>query len=325
MRKASTRFKSILDSVYQDVIKTIKQHNFKYVIIERPYSPDERSIDLLAWSEEDQNKKLHLKITVDLDFLGGDELKDIIGMYQKADSKPLIVCEYDRKIDLQDEVIYTKEGVPAVNTKTLQSALSGSNELYIISKKGDYIVRISGEKLRKKREEMGLSLGTVASKLGVTRKAVYEYERNTFGVRIELAEKLIEHFGEDITSPYDIFSDEYLTAIKFKQIRTQPDNKIEENIFNLMSKEGIAFYHAKKMFVDVIARADKDIILLGIEHSKSTLGIEDKAEELSKIKGLKNVKKVVIASQHKAENMKDSYPDVKVVSAEKIKKIEELF
>ncbi|MEM3279519.1 MAG: helix-turn-helix domain-containing protein, partial [Fervidicoccaceae archaeon] len=166
----------LLRDIFEEVHNELKKSNFRYVKIERPERSDKRSIDIIAWSQNDNKKRIHLKITVDSAQISGDELRDLKAMSRASSSKPLIIGEFERKIDLHDEVIYMKDDVPVINPTTLSRLLEKSKDLYIISRRGEFVVKIKGEKLRKKREELGYSLGEVAERLGVSRKAIYEYE-----------------------------------------------------------------------------------------------------------------------------------------------------
>ncbi|MGB9785123.1 MAG: helix-turn-helix domain-containing protein [Fervidicoccaceae archaeon] len=316
--KASSR---LLSEIFEEVHNELKRTDFKYVKIEKPEKAEKRSIDIIAWSRGNNRKRIHLKITIDSQLINRDELRDLKGMSKASGSKPLIISEFERRIDLHDEVIYMKDDVPVINPITLSRLLNNSKELYVISKKGEFIVRISGRKMREKREELGYSLGEIAERLGVSRKAIYEYERNSFGVRIDYAEGLLELFGEDIVDPFDIFSHE--TNIEPSQVLSA-ENKTEKEIYETLREIGADIFSMKKTFFDLAARVGDRGILIGYESSNSPLTIEEKAEEFAKINDLKDLRKIIIVGEKLPGKESNEECEVEFLSKENIGSLKKL-
>ena len=318
------KLSEIAEDIAYEVERLLKKLGFEHARIETPKPNMERSIDILAWRSEGIEKKIHLKITVDADNLSYPEINDLSGFSKTIDSIPIVVSEYDKKIDMNDEVVYEKNNIPVVNVNTLEPLLKESDNLYILSKKGDYYVRIDGSKLRNKREEKGMSLGELADLLRVSRKTIYEYERNKFDVNIEAAEKLIDLFGEDITRPYRIFRDNILDQLTYRQ--SEVDNKLEETIISFLQKENNHVFHAKKTFVDLLVKQCKESdkkIMIGIEHKRSSTTLEEKIEEMSKITGIKDLKKFVVMG--KTGKGIDYYEDIAIVDVDTLlKKLKEI-
>lgn len=61
-----------------------------------------------------------------------------------------------------------------------------------------------GKKLKKIREDKGLSVGEVAKDLGLTRQAIYNYETDTRVPRDEIKYEISEYYGLSVG---DIFFD----------------------------------------------------------------------------------------------------------------------
>ncbi len=311
MRKE--RYKELTDDILKSVEKALNSRGYRHARIEIPRENDERSIDILAW-KENEDKKVHLKITLDTKDLKRQETLDLIGISATMESRPIIVSEFDRKVDLQDEVIYEKNSVPAVNISTLKKLLDGSRDLYILAKKGDFYVRINGEALRRMREKAGLSLGEVAEMLGVTRKTVYEYERSSFDINIDNAYELIKWFGEDITKPYELFKED----IGGRKIVPPPDNRVEREIIKLFEAKGMDYYHAKRTFVDLLAKLKERKVLVTVEHKRGTADILEKAEELSKLKSMKNTLKVIVAPKTKKRDAERICDEAFIISEDEL-------
>ena len=152
----SEKHKEIVEDIVGSVERILSSQGYTHARIRTPKDVSGRSIDILAWRGGGK-RKIHLKITLDTDDVKRQEALDLIGVSKTIDSKPIIVSEYEKRFDLQDEVIYEKNNVPTVNISTLGKLLDNCRELYIISKKGDYYVRINGDALRRLRKETGMS------------------------------------------------------------------------------------------------------------------------------------------------------------------------
>ncbi len=104
---------------------------------------------------------------------------------------PLIVGERSGVGMLEDGVVYFRYGIPAVNTQTLHDYFVNEFRPCVYSSAGGLFVSIDGEAMRAAREQKNLSLGELASALGVSRRSVSKYERGA-STTIEIALKLEE-------------------------------------------------------------------------------------------------------------------------------------
>jgi len=123
------------------------------------------------------------------------ELRDIA---HKTQSTPLIVTN-DRS--LEGGVVYKRYRINAVTYGTLREALTKGRYPLIYAERGGFYVTIDGKKLRKMRIAKGLSLGELADNIGVSRKAIYEYERGCMASTPEVAFKLEVVLGEELAKP----------------------------------------------------------------------------------------------------------------------------
>jgi len=117
---------------------------------------------------------------------------------------PLIVGERTHKGPLQDGVVHTRANVTAMNLETFRQILEGRQLPSASVKKGGIYVTISADKLRSAREFQNLSRGDVATEVGVSRRAVYEYERGTMSPTIDVALRLEELLGTQLIEPVNL-------------------------------------------------------------------------------------------------------------------------
>jgi len=84
-------------------------------------------------------------------------------------ASPIIVGERKGSFLLEDDVVYHRYGIPAINSHTLYEYFNEDVSPCVYSATGGLYVTINGEKLKVARKEKELSLGDVASELGVSR------------------------------------------------------------------------------------------------------------------------------------------------------------
>jgi len=112
------------------------------------------------------------------------------------DTSSLVIAKYLNREELIDGILYTRDKIGIVSYKTLYNLVRGS-KVCIYERNGLFYVKIDGMKLRELRERRGLSLSQLAQKVGVSIKALYEYEQGKIDMSVEVAERFLEVFGEE--------------------------------------------------------------------------------------------------------------------------------
>ena len=312
MMKMKAWKNKLLDELVESVYKVVSKHGFNVVKLSTPSNPDDRSIDMFLW--RDDGKNIHLKIAVDSKDIDYFEQKDLFGVATVLKSKPLAVSEYEDKIELEDDVIYERNKLPIVNVKTLDNLLACSKNLFVIGKKKDFYVRVDGEKIRKARIERDISLGELADILKVSRKSVYEYERGSYNVSLDVAEKLIDVLSEDILKPYNIYEEEITTDMN---LINKPDNVMEEKVMRILENFTDTQYHVKKAFVDIIAKKDDKKFFIAVEHIKSGSSIRDKIENIERFSFMKDTLKIAVVNDRRIDYVSSTI----LTNVDKLRKI----
>ncbi|MFP3144300.1 MAG: helix-turn-helix domain-containing protein [Caldisphaera sp.] len=263
-------------------------------VIDYPRSINRRSIDLAVKLNND--RFLLIKVAHDLEEIPKGEIAELLGLSLRLGIPSIIITEKNRGILMVDGVVYEKNGAKAVKLETLISALE-NNDLYIFQDKESFKVKINPEKLREKRISRNMSLGEVASILHVSRRSVYEYERGSIEPSVDLGEKLVNIFGEDILQPINIFSKEHLEKI---EVEDQPVDVLEEKIISNELKDlGFITYHAKRTVLDIGAKDKQgNRLLIIIRHGKEgAQALSAKAQNLEKLSDTTNSKSFVVSNE----------------------------
>ncbi|MGC8994565.1 MAG: helix-turn-helix domain-containing protein [Pyrobaculum sp.] len=147
--------------------------------------------------------KYIMRIARDADEVSQSSLKDLKLLSMYTDAASICVVSTVKSQVLQRGVVHIKDSVVFMSLATFTDVLEGREPVYKLSR-GIITASIDGEKLRERRQKMGMSLGALAHSLGVTRETVYRYERGEIEAPLRIAEKLVSMFGEDIMKKIEV-------------------------------------------------------------------------------------------------------------------------
>lgn len=117
----------------------------------------------------------------------------------------MIVCLNGPGRPMRDDTVYFRCGVPAITPQTLRSAVEQGNHPIVEAHPGGFYVHLDGKAIEKRRGEMRLSLGELASMIGVSRRAIYGYERGLAKASVSVALKLEATFGVPVVRQVNLF------------------------------------------------------------------------------------------------------------------------
>ncbi len=160
------------------------------------------------------------------------------------DATPIFVGVKTRK-GVMGEAVYRRFGVPAVSIESLHLILEQRPVSYI--EKGGAVVYIDGDKMRQRREHLGLSLGCVSREAGVSRNSIAEYEKggrarpavaerieNLLGIKIIINDSrpIVPEGRREKPRGLEAFVSRKLAALGFDT------RKISKAVFNIVARNG---------------------------------------------------------------------------------------
>ena len=160
-----------------------------------------RSFDLMTSNGENL---LVIKVVSQIDSVNEDVAWDLDKIAKHLKAIPLIIGERARDLPLERGAIYLRYGINAVSSATLYDYLAEGELPLVYASSGGLYVNIDSEKIRKRREELSMSLGDLAHALGVSRRTISKYE-DGMGTTLDMAMRLEEFFDEDIVQPIELF------------------------------------------------------------------------------------------------------------------------
>jgi putative transcriptional regulator len=205
--------------------------------------------------------------------------------------KPLIVGKRAGSEFLKAGVVYKRHGISSISTTTLYEYFVEGTPPFVYSAPGGLYVTLNGATLRKKRMEKNLSLGNLASEIGVSRRSIKRYEEG-MSTTIEKALKLEEILDTLLVSPLNLLASE------------EPEPKMEIDLSNLPSLERQILDLLKDLGFDVIPTLHSPFDALSQDSSSSTTiltgvdryskAMEKRAELLSSISAVTRTESVFI-------------------------------
>lgn len=229
-----------------ETIRTLKEEAYT-VLSMGLYDPQywtSSSFDLAARKDI----LLMIKIALNIDKISTELIDDLKLIAFFFNGVPIVLGKETRSDPLREDVVYERQGIPAMSLLTFKRLLR-KDQIHIVSRKGGFFVKVDKDKIHELRVKKSLSLQEVATELGVSRKAVYLFEHADH-IKEQNALQLEKLFQDSVTLPIDIFNWE------IEPEKSPPS--IEPTDFQAEIKEifqdlGYDTYWAKKAPFDAIA------------------------------------------------------------------------
>jgi len=274
----------------EEVGSTLRSRGFRIGFLEYP-GGERKSIDIIA---RRGSEKLLIKVSLEVDSVGYKEAYELTAISSVFGGLGVLVGRKTKKKELEDYVIYERHGIPALTPETLEELVE-REEIFVYADRGGYYVRVDGRKLKEKREEMNMSLGDLAYLLGVSRKAVYEYEKSKMNLSLTTALRLVEIFGDEILVPFNINELREREKTTAKKARITLRNAKLERIVYELSKMGLGTIVAtEKTPVDLAVKSKDELAIASKDNVPHPEHLELKEESLETFSKILNVKSLVI-------------------------------
>ena len=147
---------------------------------------------------------LLIKVLKNIDALDAEEAFRLLELGRLFPATVLVVGQTSGAAELDDGVVYTRYEVPIVSESTLRDYLEKALPPFLYASPGGAFARIDGERLRFLRQARGLSLGTLASIAGVSRRAIQLYEEGQ-GAEATVVERIETYLDAPIVRPVELF------------------------------------------------------------------------------------------------------------------------
>jgi putative transcriptional regulator len=216
----------------------------------------------------------------------------------------LIISDMNGDETLSDDTIYSRYGVYVVTSKTLDDVVRGTYPL-IEATPGGYFVRLDGNEIKERRHELGLSIGKLAGMVGISRRALYGYERELTRASISAAYKMVEILGVPLVKTINIFK----TDLDNPKEDCSPQHSIKNArnplyflVLNKLSQLEFRVAHMRRAPFDFAARCPRtELKIIGGILKKKEQGIDKRVEEIISLSKVMEAKTVLIGNEQAAK------------------------
>ncbi len=111
-----------------------------------------------------------------------DQMKNI---GNHIDATPLVIAEKAGQ-SLERNIVYSRHGIYTLNFESFKNSVHGKFP-FIRRTKAGLTANLLGNKLKEMREHEGLSLNSLAQRVGVSRRMIQKYESGMSEVRVQKA------------------------------------------------------------------------------------------------------------------------------------------
>jgi len=146
-----------------------------------------------------------LKVLVNIGSISEEEASELQKISRCFSATPLFIGDQTRKNPLEDDTIYIRYNICAITPKTFGNVVFLQMHPLVVAGHGGYYVDLDGDAVRKKRQELGLSVGKLAELMGVSRRTIYGYERGMAKASVSAAYNLEWILGVPVARPINPF------------------------------------------------------------------------------------------------------------------------
>lgn len=146
-----------------------------------------------------------LKTQPDLGSFSLKDSRELKGISEFFAASSILIGERTRESPIADDTVYSRYAIPTITLRTLENVLLQKTRPLVQASPGGYYVEIDGEAIRRRRQELGLSVGEAAKLAGISRRTVYGYERNMAKASVTAAYNMMSTLGVPVAKSVDIF------------------------------------------------------------------------------------------------------------------------
>ena len=218
----------------------------------------------------------------------------------------LIIGEKTRRKPLEDDTVYCRYNIYAITTKTLEDMVIHEVHPLVEAGPGGCYIELDGNLIRKRRQELELSVGKLAEMLGISRRTLYGYERGMAKAAVSTAYKLEWILGVPVAQFIDMFQftpkgTDFATAR-----RIVIKHHLLQTVFRKFTQFNFRVAHTGRAPFDFIAQcSEKELKIIGGVADKKERNVDQRTEEIISVGKIINAQPVFITDGEEIPNNND--------------------
>jgi putative transcriptional regulator len=260
---------------------------------------------------------IFIKFQHDIDSFSQIDSQELKVISECVSATSVLVSEKTREKPLEDDTVYSRYNVLAVTPKTFENIVLRNIHPLIQAGPGGYYVEINWEALKRRRQELGLSVGEMAEMVGISRRTLYGYERGMAKASVTAAYNLIYTLGIPVAKSVNIFekSRNQRKCFLSKAGQAIARNKLLQKIFRKFSRYNITA--VKKAPFDFVVNVPEDKMrIIGGVASNDEKELNRRVDEILSVSKIVRAHPILIT-----EGRKPTSKDISCIYKEEISKI----
>ncbi|TGC07393.1 transcriptional regulator [Methanolobus halotolerans] len=282
------------------IVDVLKQAGF---IVSKRCNIRPRSFDLAARNAE---TLLFCKVLYNIDGLNEETAREMRCLARYLRGSALLVGAKTRDQMLEDSVVYMRYDIPAVSVQTFYDYFVEDMPPLVSASPGGLYVSIDGDVLKEARQKVPMSLGSLASELGVSRRTISKYEDGNMDASIDIVLHLEEILDVALAQSIDLLH----RFDRHGRIDIAPEEIIEkqtpdDGILNMLHTLGYQVMSTSQAPFKAISKNTSDTLLTGISNYSSAM--IKRADLMSSISCVTMTKSVfIINGDIKTQNVENT-------------------
>jgi len=258
-----------------------------------------------------------IKVQPDIGNVSPNDSLELEVISERVSAASFLISEKAREKPLEDDTIYSRYNVLAVTQRTFENILIRKIYPLIQAGPGGYYVEIDGGAIKRRRQELGLSIGELAEMMGASRRTLYGYERGMAKASVSAAYNLICILGIPVAKPINVFkkrkdqSKRFLTTAKHAISK----NKFLQKIFKKLARCNITTVK-KAPFDFIINVKEEKMKIIGGVANNSERELNRRVNEILSVCRVVQAHPVLITEKQKPSNK-----DIICIHSEELSKI----
>jgi putative transcriptional regulator len=245
-----------------------------------------------------------IKVYANIGNVSAKDASELQKISECFSATPLIIGEKTRRKPLEDDTVYSRYDIYALNPKTLENVVLHREHPLVEAGPGGYYIGLDGNLVRKRRQELELSVGKLAEMLGISRRTLYGYERGMAKASVSTAYKLEWVLGVPVAQFVDVFQstsqvgDFFATAKHITIVQ-----HFLQTVFSKFAQFDFRVIHTRRAPFDFIVQcSEKGLkIICGVADKKEQ-NVDQRTEEIISVSDIINAQPVFITDGEKIPN-----------------------
>lgn len=229
-----------------------------------------RSFDIAA---RQGNTLLFCKVLYNIDGLNEETAHEMKSLAKYLDGYPILIGAKTRDQLLEDSVVYMRYDIPALSIQTLYDYFVENVPPLVSAAPGGLYVSIDGDVLKEARMNISMSLGALASELGVSRRTISKYEEGQMDASIDIVLHLEEILDMALAKSIDILRsfEKELDPATVSEDTSERKTPPNDNILNLIYTLGYDVLSTNQAPFKAVSKDTSNTFLTGVSEYSNAM------------------------------------------------------